>query len=256
MGPLVPLPFGPVVLWSVVRWYLVRFALCSEALPNRPKHGSTENRITERCSHLHLLTLDATGFQVETRLSKPETRLVRWKKVTLIGVGLLGGSLGLALRQRRLADSVVGFVRRVASVSECENLGAVNDATRDLASAVAEAELIVLCTPIAQMRPLLQQTLSALQPGTIITDVGSVKGSIVQDLEPLAARAGAQFIGSHPMAGAEKMGVAAARADLFENAICVVTPTHKSNRAALAKVEKLWKSVGSRVLRLTPVRHD
>ena len=58
MGPLVPLPFGPVVLWSVVRWYLVRFALCSEALPNRPKHGSTENRITERCSHLHLLTLD------------------------------------------------------------------------------------------------------------------------------------------------------------------------------------------------------
>ncbi len=181
---------------------------------------------------------------------------MRWKKVTLIGVGLLGGSLGLALRRRRLAETVVGFVRRVASIRECKKRGAVDEATRDLASAVAGADLIVLCTPIAQMRPLLQQMLRAIRLGAIITDVGSVKASVVRELESLAARAGAHFIGSHPMAGAEKMGVVAAREDLFENAVCVVTPTVKSNKAALSKVERFWKSVGSRVLRLTPAQHD
>ena len=195
-------------------------------------------------------------FRVERVKFKPETRLVRWKKVTLVGVGLLGGSLGLALRKRRLAESVFGFVRRAASVKECENVGAVDRATRDLDVAGAGADLIVLCTPIAQMRQLVEQMLPALQPGTIVTDVGSVKGRVARELEPLVGRAAGHFVGSHPMAGAEKMGVAAARADLFENAVCVVTPTTKSNGAALAKVEKLWKSVGSRVLRLTPALHD
>ena len=195
-------------------------------------------------------------FQVERDNLKPETRLVRWKKVTLIGVGLLGGSLGMALRRRRLADTVVGFVRRIASISECKRLGAVDTATRDLARAVAGADLLVLCTPIAQMRPLVRQMLPAILPGASITDVGSVKGSVVRELESLTERAGAHFVGSHPMAGAEKMGVSAARADLFEKAVCVVTPTARSNRAALSKVERLWKSVGSRVVRLSPARHD
>ena len=98
--------------------------------------------------------------------------------------------------------------------------------------------------------------LPALKPGAIVTDVGSVKGSVVRDLEALVAKAGAHFVGSHPMAGAEKMGVAAARADLFDGAVCVVTPTRKSNPAAVRKVEQLWRSVGSRVLRLTPDAHD
>ena len=151
---------------------------------------------------------------------------------------------------------MVGFVRRAASVAECEGLGAVDLATLDLQRAVEGAELIVLCTPIAQMRPLVEQMLPALKPGAIVTDVGSVKGSVVRDLEALVAKAGAHFVGSHPMAGAEKMGVAAARADLFVGAVCVVTPTRKSNPAAVRKVEQLWKSVGARLLRLTPEAHD
>ena len=187
---------------------------------------------------------------------KPETRGVRWKKITLIGLGLLGGSLGMALRKRRLAGSVVGFVRRAASVEECRERGAVNLATLDLKRAVAGAELIVLCTPLAQMRDLVEQMLPALKPGAIVTDVGSVKGSVVRDLEARVAMAGAHFVGSHPMAGAEKMGVAAARADLFDGAVCVVTPTRKSNPAAVRKVEQLWNSVGARLLKLTPKAHD
>jgi prephenate dehydrogenase len=195
-------------------------------------------------------------LQLETLNLKPEAGLVQWKKITLVGVGLLGGSLGLALKQRRLAGSVVGFVRRQASVSECEKLGAVDEATRDLRYAVEGAELVILCTPLAQMRKLVQQMLPALKPGAIVTDVGSVKASVVRDLEALIARAGGHFIGSHPMAGAEKNGVAAARAGLFRNAVCVITATRKSNQAAVRKVEALWKAVGSRVLKLAPETHD
>ena len=194
--------------------------------------------------------------QLETEGLNAETPCVRWKKITLVGVGLLGGSLGMALRKRRLAGSVVGFVRRAASVKESQGLGAVNMATRNLRQAVEGAELIVLCTPIAQMRSLVEQMLPWLRPGAIVTDVGSVKGSVVRDLETLVARGGAHFVGSHPMAGAEKMGVAAARADLFEGAVCVVTPTRKSNPAAVRKIEELWKSVGARLLRLSPEAHD
>lgn len=181
---------------------------------------------------------------------------MRWKKITLIGVGLLGGSLGMALRRRQLAGSVVGFVRRAASVPQCEGLGAVHLATLDLRRAVDGADLIVFCTPIAQMPSLAAQMLPWLKPGCIVTDVGSVKASVVRDLETLLARAGAHFVGSHPMAGAERTGVAAARADLFVGSVCVLTPTRRSNPAALRKLEQLWKSVGARLLRLTPQAHD
>ncbi len=181
---------------------------------------------------------------------------MHWKKVSLIGVGLLGGSLGLALKRRRLAESVVGFVRRAASIAESESLGAVDHATRNLQSAVTGAELIVFCTPLAQMRPLAERMLPFLKPGVIITDVGSVKGKLVQDLETLFSRARAHFIGSHPLAGGEKTGVAEARAELFTNAVCVITPTRRSNKAALLKVEALWRSAGSRLVRLTPEAHD
>jgi prephenate dehydrogenase len=181
---------------------------------------------------------------------------VHFRKITIVGVGLLGGSLGLAIKKRRLAKEVAGFVRRASSIAECKKAGAVDSCTRDLRKAVAGADLIVLCTPLAQMLPLLKDMLPAVKRGAIITDVGSVKAGVVKGLEPLVARAGAHFIGSHPMAGAEKTGVAAARADLFVNAVCAVTPRKRSNPAALRKTEQFWKAVGTRVMRLTPDLHD
>jgi prephenate dehydrogenase len=135
-------------------------------------------------------------------------------------------------------------------------MGAVTHATLDLRQAVAGAELIVLCTPLAQMGPLVEKMRPWLEPGTIVTDVGSVKKSVVRTIAPLVARAGAHFIGSHPMAGSEKTGVEAARPDLFVNAACVVTAIPQSNRPALRRVTEFWKSVGSRVIRLTPQAHD
>jgi prephenate dehydrogenase len=179
-----------------------------------------------------------------------------WQKVTVIGVGLLGGSLGLALKKRGLVKRMHGYVRRAASISECEKLGIVDWATRDLIPAVEDADLVILCTPLAQMRELTQGMLPALKRGAVVTDVGSVKASVVQQLEPLVASTGASFVGSHPMAGAEKMGAAAAQPDLFANAACVITPTANSNSDAVKVVETLWQSVGARVMVLSPELHD
>ncbi|HEY5344947.1 MAG TPA: prephenate dehydrogenase/arogenate dehydrogenase family protein, partial [Verrucomicrobiae bacterium] len=173
---------------------------------------------------------------------------MQFRKITIVGVGLLGGSIGLAARQRKLAREVAGYVRRAASLKECELAGAVDFATTDLLAAVSNSDLIILCTPLAQMRALAQQMIPALKRGAIVTDVGSVKADVVRELESIIAKSGAHFVGSHPMAGAEKTGVAAARKNLFENAACVLTPTKKTNLAALKKLEQFWESLGARVL--------
>ena len=181
---------------------------------------------------------------------------VRFRKVTIIGVGLLGGSIGLAVRRRRLAREVAGFVRRPASLKDCEKAGAVDYGTTDLLAAVSNADLVILCTPLSQMRLRVDEMLPALKRGAIVTDVGSVKAGVVRELESLIQKSGAHFVGSHPMAGAEKTGVCAARENLFEDAVCVLTPTKKSNMAAVRNVEAFWKSLGARTLRLAPEEHD
>jgi len=181
---------------------------------------------------------------------------VRFQKITIVGVGLLGGSLGLAIKRHRLARQVCGYVRRAASIRDCERIRALDFATTDLLAAVWDADLIVLCTPLAQMRSLVEQMRPALKRGAIVTDVGSVKASVVKGLESLVAKTGAHFVASHPMAGAEKTGVLAAKADLFECAMCVVTPTQRTNKVALRKVEQFWKTLGCRLLRLSPDTHD
>jgi prephenate dehydrogenase len=194
--------------------------------------------------------------KLETPKLNSETRQVQFRKITIVGVGLLGGSIGLAAKKRRVAGEIAGFVRRKETIAQCEQFGATDFATTDLPAAVSNADLIILCTPLAQMRPLAQQMPFALKRGAIITDVGSVKTSVVKELEALVQKSGAHFVGSHPMAGAEKNGIAAARADLFANAVCVVTPTKKSNGNAVRKVEQFWKSLGGRTLRLAPEQHD
>jgi prephenate dehydrogenase len=181
---------------------------------------------------------------------------MQWRKVTLVGVGLLGGSLGLALKQRRLAGCVHGYVRRESAVAECLKAGAVDQAGLDLTAAVQGADLIVLCTPIAQMRLLVERLGPALGQGALVTDVGSVKAVLARELEPLVGSQGAFFVGSHPMAGSERMGVAEARADLFVNAACVITPTAQSAPGQVNRLEQLWSAVGGLPLILSPQDHD
>jgi prephenate dehydrogenase len=181
---------------------------------------------------------------------------VQFQKISIIGVGLLGGSIGLAARRWKLAGEIAGYVRRPGGLKDCEKAGAVDYATTDLFAAVSHADLVILCTPLAQMRPLAQQFLPALKRGAIVTDVGSVKADVVRELESLVAKAGGRFVGGHPMAGGEKMGVLAARADLFVNAMSILTPTKKSNSAAVRKLEQFWKSLGARVLKMDAAQHD
>ena len=183
-------------------------------------------------------------------------RAVQFQKITIVGVGLLGGSIGLAVRSRKLAGEVAGYVRRAASLKDCERAAAVDYATTDLLAAVSKADLVILCTPLAQMPSLAQQILPALKRGAIVTDVGSVKAGVVRELESVIAKTGAHFVGSHPMAGGEKMGVLAARADLFDHHVCIVTPTKKSNAAVVRKLEQFWKSLGARTVKLAAAEHD
>ena len=234
------------------------------------RSGSQRIQCTQNCFVLRLVEDDTAAirvFQPGSKLlhdffSAWAKLLVRYlpgvlfDKVTIVGVGLLGGSLGRALRERKIAARVIGCVRRRESIAECRRARAVDVATLDFADGVAGADLVVLCTPIAQMAPLLKQLLPHLKRGAIVTDVGSVKSGVTRELEALGAKAGVHFIGSHPMAGSEKMGVLASRADLYEGAVCVVTPTKKSNHRAAIKEERLWKSVGARVLKLSPEVHD
>ena len=181
---------------------------------------------------------------------------MRWRKITLIGVGLLGGSLGLAVKQRGLAEQVAGYVRRKESVSECLEKKVVDEATTDLKSAAKDADLVVFCTPLAQMGRLAREIAPVLKKGALVTDVGSVKGSLTARLQEIFERWEIEFVGSHPMAGSEKMGVQAARPELFENAVCVITPTSVNTDAGIQKIERLWSEVGGRVMRLSPEDHD
>jgi len=182
-----------------------------------------------------------------------------WNNVAIIGVGLIGGSIGLALLERGLTRSVIGIGRRSASLRKARRRGAVTSTTTQLARGVADADLIVVCTPIENIVEHTLQAAAACRPGTLITDVGSTKASIVdaldRQLNQLPDRR-ATYVGSHPMAGSEKTGVQHARPDLFERRVVVVTPSRRTPAAARNSIEALWKSVGAVLVRKSPQAHD
>ena len=175
--------------------------------------------------------------------------------MTIIGVGLVGGSLGLVLKRSGLARHVVGVGHRQASLDEARSLGAADETTLDPATGARGSDLVVLATPVGRFREILQEIVPALGPGTVVIDVGSTKASVVAALEPLVPP-GAAFVGCHPIAGSEQRGVAYARADLFEGATCVVTPTERTPPEVLECVKATWQAVGMTVRVLSPTMHD
>ena len=178
--------------------------------------------------------------------------LVEFSKITLVGVGLLGGSIGLAVKQRGLSGHVCGLVRREESISECINAGVVDEATLDTATAIEDAKLVILCTQVGQMQALSEQLKPHLADDAIVTDVGSVKAKVVVAIDKVIPR----FVGSHPLAGSEKTGVSNARADLLDGALCPVTPTEQSDTTVVGMVEKFWQALGLQTTRLSPEMHD
>jgi len=183
------------------------------------------------------------------------TGVLPFRTVSIVGVGLIGGSIGLALRQRRLAQKVVGVGRRKSSIEQALEVGAVDEATLDIEEGVREAEFTILATPIGVMEHLAARVAAAMPRGGLLTDVGSTKGLLVQQLER-AAGGSLHYVGSHPMAGSEKRGVGEARGDLFEGALCFLTPTPQSPRQAVDALREFWKALGATVRLLTPTEHD
>jgi prephenate dehydrogenase len=180
---------------------------------------------------------------------------LHFKQVAIVGVGLIGGSLGMILKRQRLADSVVGIGRRIENLKTAVELGAIDRYVADGIAGVRESDLVVLATPVDTYEQHLQGWGSALPSGCIVTDVGSVKGALVALAERLIP-AHAQFVGAHPIAGGEKTGVAAGSPELFRGARCILTPTERTEPQALKTVQSLWESAGSTVISMDAFLHD
>jgi prephenate dehydrogenase len=177
-----------------------------------------------------------------------------FQKLAIVGLGLLGGSVAAAARSRGLVREVVGAARRPAPLRWALEAGLV-DSVATPAEAVIGADLVVLGTPVGSMARVVSDIAGALSPGCIVTDVGSVKASVVEILPGLLPE-GVEFVGSHPMAGSHLRGPENARADLFVGASCVVTPRAGQDPDAVARIEDFWRALGARVTRRTACAHD
>ena len=174
-------------------------------------------------------------------------------RVAILGPGLIGGSVALALRSKNPDTKISIWGRRPEQLKEILKRGLADSVKSDPADAVRDTDLVVLCTPVGTMKELAQTILPGLHPTAVITDAGSVKATVVNQLETIL---GERFIGAHPMAGSERSGLDAAKAHLFEGAPCLITPTGKSDPAALIMVSKFWKGLGCSVTSMTAAEHD
>lgn len=181
--------------------------------------------------------------------------MIRFQNVAIIGVGLIGGSVGLALRRRNLAEKVVGVGRRQTSLRTARRVGAVTNTTIDLAKGVADAELVVVCSPVGQIAEHVRLAAQHCPPGTLITDAGSTKRTIIADLDGQLPR-DCRFLGGHPLAGSEKIGAAHAQAELFEGRLAILTPTKNTRAEDFDLLEAFWSCLGSVVIQMSAGEHD
>ena len=177
------------------------------------------------------------------------------QRLSILGVGLLGGSIGLALRAFGSSVHITGYGHRPATLKRALEVGAIDRSATSCNDAVRDADLVILCTPVGLFESVLVEAASGLADGVIVTDVGSTKRSVV-DLARRILPKSARVVGSHPMAGSEKRGIEFARADLFQGAHCIITPTDQTDPSATEQVEGFWKLLGMRTTRMSPDIHD
>jgi prephenate dehydrogenase len=181
--------------------------------------------------------------------------LTDMQKIAIIGLGLMGGSLGLALKRRGLA-TVSASARREDTRRRALAMGAADEVFETPQAALRGADVAVFCTPVCSIPQLAEACLSAFEPGCVVTDVGSTKSGLAREMSSLFKGTGLVFVGSHPMAGSEKTGIEVARADLYEKAVTALTPLTGTSEAAIERIGQLWKGVGSGVVRVSPEAHD
>jgi prephenate dehydrogenase len=177
------------------------------------------------------------------------------ERLSIIGVGLLGGSIGLAVKAAAMPCRIVGYGHRRSTLDKALASGAIDEAAADIADAVRGADLVILCTPVGLFQRNLADIAPALADGAIVTDVGSTKRSVVRHAAEMLPKH-ARFVGSHPMAGSEKRGIEFARADLFQGARCILTPNDSTDPHALKAVDAFWRSLGMTTTNLSPDDHD
>lgn len=181
--------------------------------------------------------------------------MVYFKKMAVIGVGLIGGSLARVLREKKAVGEVVGIGRGEANLKRGVELGVLDSYTTDAKKGVEGADLVFIATPVCSIPQVVAEIAPHLSKGCIVTDGGSVKEYVVEACEPLMPE-GTWFVGGHPIAGTEHSGVEASFSTLYQGRRCIVTPTVKTDPAALEKVVELWKLAGSSVPLMDPVQHD
>lgn len=183
-------------------------------------------------------------------------------RITIWGVGLIGGSLGLALKKNGFNGIRVGLGRNIPRLKSALDHDAVDEITTDIETGICESELIVICTPVHLVPTFVEQIVEYSQidmKQMVITDVGSTKSILVRKIDSILNSNESDkitFVGGHPMAGSHETGVGSARETLFENAKCVLTPTENTNVRSLDIVEEMWKSVGSQPYQCSPEDHD
>jgi prephenate dehydrogenase len=175
--------------------------------------------------------------------------------VVIVGVGLIGGSIGKALRESGLARRVIGVGRDTARLELAQRLGAIDDAAQDDAAAYAASSVAVVCTPVSRVAQDVCRVARYVPDDALIMDVGSTKRVIVETVER-DPRAAERFLGAHPIAGSDRSGVEHARADLFRGSTCVLTPTQCVQPTLVGRAADFWTALGCHVLEMSPEAHD
>ena len=175
-------------------------------------------------------------------------------RVAILGTGLIGSSIGLALKAARPQTQIAGYDASGENLRRAQAVKAI-DRRASLRDALADAELVIISTPVGAMKALFEEIAPLLPVQALVMDTGSTKATVLQWAADLLPN-GVRFVGSHPMAGSEKRGVQFAQADLFERATCVVTPDETTDPAALSAVEAFWSRLGMRTVRMSPEQHD
>ena len=178
------------------------------------------------------------------------------KKLVIFGVGLIGGSVALALKKAQFVTHIVGIGRNEKSLQQALDLGVIDSLETNINAALEGAVLVLIAAPVAQTKTILQSIKPHLNKQTIITDAGSTKGDVLTSAREVLGEQFNQFVGGHPIAGAEKSGVTAAKADLFLGKNVVLTPCPETNRDAVLAVTTMWQACGANVREMSAENHD
>jgi prephenate dehydrogenase len=178
-----------------------------------------------------------------------------FKNITIIGVGLIGSSLALALKKNKYKYKITGVGRRKENLLKAKKLGIIDSYSTVYSKGVKDADLIVLASPVGQFEQIVKKIKHHIKKGAIVTDVGSVKATVIKKIKPLMPE-GVSFVGAHPIAGKESSGISAASAELFNDARCIITPDSSTDKKALKKIISLWNSIGVQTILMSPEKHD